>query len=103
MLQLELACKRLGEAMGRIPRGGCGIDEPKCNKVKSEGVVQGDCGFSRRIDENHQKGGENHKSGVEILGRSIGDLFKHSWRPISLERWVWAAKPMVMEAREIPA
>jgi hypothetical protein len=40
--------------------------------------------------------------GAENFGRNIGDQFKHSWRPIPSERWVWVTKPMVMGAREFP-
>jgi hypothetical protein len=38
MLQLELACKRLGEAMGRISRGDSRIDEHQRNEGKAEGA-----------------------------------------------------------------
>jgi hypothetical protein len=63
------------------------------NATKAKQRVRGECRFSRS---------ENHKARAEIFRCDIRDLFKHSWRPILLERWVWVEKPMVMGACEFP-
>jgi hypothetical protein len=39
----------------------------------------------------------------ETFGRSIGDLFGHSWRPSPVWKWVWIAKPVGMGGDEHPA
>jgi hypothetical protein len=33
------------------------------------------------------------------FGRSIDELFNHSWREESEEKWIWVQKPMVVGGR----
>jgi hypothetical protein len=66
------------------------------------GVIHHDsrvsCGFEIPVAD----GGEIDR-GMEVFGRSIEDIFNHSWRKARGARWIWARKPMVMVAQEFPA
>jgi hypothetical protein len=60
--------------------------------------------FRRTREENEDCNmAENDlKIGGSRFGRTIGDVFRHSWRLDPVEKWIWVPKPMVLGAEEYP-
>jgi hypothetical protein len=97
--KLEIACRQLEETIHRITPITANLPESTNNTHSLEGHSSEDT-----VDLDEQRGGDFTPCGKgNRFGRSLDDIFNHSWRPTRKEVWIWVAKPMVVGAQEYPA
>jgi hypothetical protein len=97
--KLEIACRQLEETIHRITPITANLPESTNNTHSLEGQSSEDT-----VDLDEQRGGDFTPCGKgNRFGRSLDDIFNHSWRPTRKEVWIWVAKPMMVGAQEYPA
>ena len=91
--ELAEISRLIDEAVNRIPR------VPVCQNVRSGGHISP----SGARETTPEVDGPNRNSNGLAFGRSVEDIFAHSWHVEPRSRWVWMRKPAIAGDAEYPA